>query len=340
MVIGALVATVIGCSPSSGEEGGSKARGTVDVFALPGDATQPFGITAGPDGNVWFTEAMGNHVGKMSVDGELLDRYPIPSRDSNSQGLTTGYDDRVWITECNPSKIAAITTDGEFTEYPTPSRRSAPCSIVRGPDEKLWFASFLGNLVGSITSSGRIEEFSVPTADAGPYQVASTGSEEVWVSENTGDSVASLSAGGNYTEYRLGGDRKSDIAGVAVGDDGSIWFAETTGNLIGRLIVDPESAGGRRLIEYPMPRRDVWPYGVTLGPDGDIWFSELGGDRIGRIEEDGTITEWKLPDGSAPRDITVGPDENIWVALSGQGDEVLDVRGNGRAAIARLTIDG
>lgn len=330
-----------GCGDSSGsDKDQAGAFGTVKVFSLPGGNTQPFGIASGPDGNLWVSEATGDHVDKISVEGEVLDRYPIPGKGSKfqAQGLVAGYDERVWVTLCKPSKIAAVTTDGEFTEYPTPTPKSEPCAITQGPEEKLWFASFDGNLVGSITSAGKIEEFKAPTPKSGTYQVVSGPDDKLWVSQNTGDSVASMSTAGDYTEFSLGGNDKSDVAGVTLTKDGSVWFAETTGNLIGRLVPDSSEPDGRRLVKYPMARKDTWPYAMVTGPDGNVWFTELGGDRVARITADGKVTGWELPEGSAPRDLTLGPDGNLWIALSGGRDALLEVNGNNKPAVARFSL--
>jgi virginiamycin B lyase len=47
--------------------------GAVAEFRLPparvGDlnvSSQPWGITAGPDGNLWFTEQVGNKIGRIT----------------------------------------------------------------------------------------------------------------------------------------------------------------------------------------------------------------------------------------------------------------------------------
>ncbi len=340
-LIAAVSVVLAACgSDAASEKDKAGAFGTVKVFNLPGGNTQPFGITSGPDGNLWLTEATGDHVDKVSVDGKVLGRYAIPGKGSNfqAQGIVSGYDDRIWMTLCNPSKIAAVTTDGKFTEYPTPTPKAGPCAITKGPEGKLWFASFEGNLIGSITSEGKMEEFKAPTPKSGTYQVINGPDDRLWVSQNTGDSVADVDTTGDFTEFPLGGNDKSDVAGVTLTKDGSVWFAETTGNLVGKLVLDSSAPNGRRVVKYPMARKNTWPYSMITGPDGNVWFTELGGDRVARITAAGKITEWKLPDGSAPRDLTLGPDGNLWIALSGGQDDLLDVPGNGKAAVARFSL--
>ncbi len=38
-------------------------------------------ITTGPDGNVWFTEASGDKIGRVSLFGAVTD-FPVPTLNS------------------------------------------------------------------------------------------------------------------------------------------------------------------------------------------------------------------------------------------------------------------
>lgn len=40
---------------------------TVTEYTIPTLASTPTGITAGPDGNLWFTESAGNKIGKITT---------------------------------------------------------------------------------------------------------------------------------------------------------------------------------------------------------------------------------------------------------------------------------
>src|SRR5258708_34521423 len=43
--------------------------GGVTEFPIPTADSQPLGITAGPDGNPWFTEASGKQIGRLTPRG-------------------------------------------------------------------------------------------------------------------------------------------------------------------------------------------------------------------------------------------------------------------------------
>jgi streptogramin lyase len=113
------------------------------------------------------------------------------------------------------------------------------------------------------------------------------------------------SPNGAIQEYPLqGGSRPYTIV---AGEDGGIWFTESTRGYIGRL----EPSG--RLKEFRLAEPSYGPYGIALGPHGNLWFTERFGDRIGMITPDGFITEYGgLSQNSQPWDITVLPNGQVW----------------------------
>ena len=107
-------------------------------FAIPTAGSQPWGITAGPDGNVWFTESFGNKIGRITPAG-VITEFPIPttgSRPSGSRPARTA-------TSGSPSR-AATRSAGSPPRASSPSSRcplpaAARANITAGPDGNLWF---------------------------------------------------------------------------------------------------------------------------------------------------------------------------------------------------------
>src|SRR5207253_959918 len=104
----------------------------ITEYTVPTGASQPRGITAGPDGNVWFTEYNGNKIGKITTSGTITE-YTVPSATSNPHSITAGPDGNLWFTEYNTNKVAKVTTSGAFTEYTIPTATSGPKGIDTGP---------------------------------------------------------------------------------------------------------------------------------------------------------------------------------------------------------------
>jgi virginiamycin B lyase len=151
--------------------------GIVTEFSLPihddpgtgGPSTSlPAGITAGPDGNLWFTE--GQAVGRITPSGSVTE-FPVPAGlvAGSPTGIVAGPDGNLWFTEPNAgntqniSHVGRITPSGTITEFPVPTLNSGPIGITAGPDGNLWFTESLVDKIGRITPSGIVTEFLVPT---------------------------------------------------------------------------------------------------------------------------------------------------------------------------------
>jgi streptogramin lyase len=99
---------------------------TAPARAATGDVTQfflggiPADITAGSDGNVWFTDYISNQIVKMTPEG-VTTRYSIPTFFSLPSSITTGADGNVWFTEVNGNNIGRITPAGVITEFAVPT---------------------------------------------------------------------------------------------------------------------------------------------------------------------------------------------------------------------------
>jgi len=115
---------------------------------------------------------------------------------------------------------------------------------------------------------------------------------------------------GTITPYRLPSD--GDATAITSGPDGNLWFVDTF--LPG---IDRMTTAGAVTGEFVTPHAADGAWGIATGPDGNLWFTEQDDKnvgRIGRITTAGAITEYTLPAGSDPSDITSGPDGNLWFA--------------------------
>src|SRR5438552_18437025 len=88
---------LIGISPAQAAAHGGK------EFPIPTIDAAPYGITAGPDGNIWFTE-YANKIGRITVGGSITE-FPIPTPSSFPPGITAGPDGNLWFTEQDGNKI-------------------------------------------------------------------------------------------------------------------------------------------------------------------------------------------------------------------------------------------
>ena len=65
-------------SESNGQIGRITTGGAVTEYIVPTPGSEPRGITAGPDGRVWFVEAHGNKVGALRPSARSPSQSPRP----------------------------------------------------------------------------------------------------------------------------------------------------------------------------------------------------------------------------------------------------------------------
>lgn len=141
----------------------------ITEFPIPGLPTGNFnglnGITAGPDGNLWFTESFtGRKIGRITPDGTITE-FSTP-RIINPFGIVAGPDGNLWFTEygfeelpgfpdTNLGLVGRITPSGVISEFPIPAGSSYGGDITAGPDGNLWFTEpSRGNAIGRVLLGG------------------------------------------------------------------------------------------------------------------------------------------------------------------------------------------
>jgi virginiamycin B lyase len=275
-------------------------------YPIPTGNVDPWHITAGPDGALWFTELNSNNIGRITTAGAISE-YPVPTANSPYQ-IATGPDGALWFTEDFGNKIGRITTGGVITEYDIPTLNSQPEGITAGPDGALWFTEWNSGKIGRITTAGVITEY--PTSPSGGPTSITTGPDgALWFTYNSGSKIGRITTAGLITEYPVP-TANSNPEEITTGPDGALWFTEfedTTqhGGKIGRIT----TAGV--ITEYTTTYPH--PFGITAGPDDALWFTDRVSNDLSRITTAGLITEYPLPAvPGGPNFVTIGPDAALW----------------------------
>ena len=276
-------------APVAGAQPQGVAPGQIAEFQLPTPGSYPSGITAGADGNLWFTEPGTDRIGRITPNGQVIE-FPLPSSAAEPTGISAGEDGDLWFTEPSAGKIGRITPSDQITEFSLPPG-AEPQQIAAGPDGDLWFTE---------TEQGQI---------SGSFEGASA--------EEANGRIGQITPSGQVTEFPLSAPSSREFArpsAISAGPDGDMWFVLSEAKKIGRI-----SSSGQT--SFFSVRQE--PHGISAGPDGNIWFTELfsgcnneaelKGSKIGRISAAGHLTEFPLPSAlSDPSALTAGPDGNIW----------------------------
>lgn len=269
----------------------------------------PAEITAGPDGNLWFTEADGDAIGRITPSGVVTEFLEGITEGSAPLGITAGPDGNLWFTEYDAGRIGRITPAGVVTEFSagiTPG--SSPRSIVTGADANLWYTDTNGRRIGRITPAGVVTEFSIDKGfGGGPTAITAGPDGNLWWTEP--GAVGRMTPAGTSTRFP---GPYGFAMGIAAGPDGNLWVTESFGPI--RRVNTAGAVTGT----FTLPA-EISPFGITAGPDGNLWFTDGAYDSIGRITPAGAIAivSTGVSLDSDPRDITAGPDGNLWFTEPG-----------------------
>jgi virginiamycin B lyase len=174
--------------------------GAVSLYPL--SSGEPWTITSGSDGSLWFgttgnwvnTTYMNGYIGRMSTSG-IVTKYGAISGAPPS--MTAGSDGALWFTD--GSAVGRITTDGTMTTYPLSG--ADPLSITAGPDGALWFTDYSyspspdfsthSGSIGRITTSGQISLYESPGIYI-PYAITSGPDGAVWFVDYLNDTIGRI----------------------------------------------------------------------------------------------------------------------------------------------------
>jgi virginiamycin B lyase len=269
-------------------EGASIAR--IEVKAPNGVtkfATTPPGVSndvaAGPDGDYWFTEIIGDKIGFVSPRPPYaMKEFRLPNPGSEPDAIVRGPDGSMWFTEWS-HRIGRVQTRPPYRidEFETPTS-TVVHKLVVDPDGRLWFTEPFADKIGRVVvrrgHAPVITEFAM-TPNSGPAGLAIGRDGTIWFTEAFAGRIGRFDPARpqRRSEYALPSGSRVPLD-ITIAPDGTAWFTLVFSNAIGHLRI-------RRKIEFgqcPVPNS---PYFIAAGPDGNLWFTEFHnpGIKVGRL---------------------------------------------------------
>ena len=265
-------------------------------------------ITAGPDGNLWFTDTGANKVGMINPTTHAISEFSVPTANSGLYDITAGPDGNLWFTEWKAGKVGMINpTTHAISEFPLPGGGNGDFRMITaGPDGNLWFGD-AANEIGMINpTTHAISVFTLPSGDeAEPWGITAGSDGNVWFMETLVAHVGMINTSTHVvTEFALPSVfvGHSLLWNITSGSDGNLWFTSYGNPYVG--VINPTT---HAVSDFAIPT--YYASGITSGPDGNLWFTQDPGE-IGQINPTtDAITEYPVPAGGG---ITAGPDGNLW----------------------------
>lgn len=169
-----------------------------------------------------------------------------------------------------------------------------------------------------------ITRYNLGAIDAiNPEQIAEDQSGNVWVAENVTNMIAQITPAGTITTFPTGIAGGHPV-GIAVGQDGNIYYDDVSSCTLGRM-----TATGALDGTASAAAGGCQDWQMTTDAAGNIWFVDSGNNTIGYIGEAGWPTTATECTGALPalafsihQQITQGPDGAMWFTEGGNGHKI------------------
>jgi virginiamycin B lyase len=282
-------------------------------YPVPTAGSEPYDL-AYANGALWFTERLGNRIGRLDVATGEIQEFPIPGADSGPTGIAVAANGDVWVCLSAGNGVARLTPEsGQIQIYTYYTVSKVFLTLVAQPDQEPPEAAPVPGVEATFTSG--FEDLAL--YERGPEDLS------LWMT------VPQLN---QVVEFRLRSGQ-------------TVFTPVKTGSLLGTfyrpvgIVVDPTGVpwvtvnGSNAILRYAPGTLSLWrPYRLPTPDSGpgqlvfrpneatwEFWFVEINSQKVGQLQvrPDGDpirISEQSLPTGLG-QPWGVGADENghVWV---------------------------
>ena len=250
--------------------------GFISTFTSGFGGTPQFGMTAGPDGNLWYTAVFegSGAIGRVTPTGGFalfsVPVLPTTTTFALPRGITAGSDGNLWFTDVFQNEIGRTTVNGTMTMFPITTGSSGLGTIAAGPDGNIWFTEQSPSRIGRMSKTGSLVEFSTPTANAIPDAIAAGPDGNLWFIEDSPSKIGRISTTGSIVEFTVAAAQSGGLGSIIAGPDGNMWFIDVGNQAIGQI-----TAALGTITEFPIETTDRLTGDLAVGSDGNFYLSEI-----------------------------------------------------------------
>ncbi|MFQ5941109.1 MAG: hypothetical protein ACE5KA_05355 [Nitrososphaerales archaeon] len=223
----------------------------VQEFLIPGECSEPVGITVDENGIVWFAQSAARKIGKFDPQTEQFSEFPLPDAKEQEKILPVAS---IW--------------DMEFDK-----------------DGNLWFVDVVANAIWKFTPTREtFELFNIPTTTefktSYPINFNFDNEGNIWFSEIYGKKIGFLDTANarhetseGIREFSASVDLET-LGPLAFDNNGDIWFTALTYPVSGKLMkFNPQSTA---FTTYDLPTGIASPVGIVIDRHGNLWINDHG----------------------------------------------------------------
>jgi virginiamycin B lyase len=248
--------------------------GAFKDYVLPVPDADPHGLVVDAEGQVFWAETTGFHLGRLDPKTGEMVRYPMDSSGRNpGRGHTPIVDSKqnIWYTAIAGDMLGKWDRQTQKTQvWKVPTAGAAPYGIEMDKEEKnVWIAEFRGCKVARFEiATEKFTEYPALTQPCLIRRLSVDPQGNVWYAVFSGGKIGKLDPKtGKIVEYTVPMPF-SEPYDIQPDHDGNMWFSD--GGQGGTLIrFDPRT---EQFTYFPTPQRTDQPK-MELTREGAIWYN-------------------------------------------------------------------
>jgi virginiamycin B lyase len=161
--------------------------GELAVFDAP-RGRGPYGITATPDGEIWFVSLAGSYLAHVDLTDDRATVIEPPTPGQGARRVWSDSAGRLWISEWNSGQVSRYDpATGGWREWPLPGDAPRAYAVYVDERDAVWLTDFGGNAIWRFDPTAeRFDEFPNP-GDPGEVRQLLGRPGEVWAPESATD---------------------------------------------------------------------------------------------------------------------------------------------------------
>lgn len=121
--------------------------GRVETFAAP-RGPGPYGITATPDGDVYYASLAGSHIARVDTRTGRAKVIEPPTAGQGARRIWSDSRGRLWVSEWNVGQLGMYDPDtNRWREWRLPGDDPQPYAVYVDDDDMVWITDFGSNAI-------------------------------------------------------------------------------------------------------------------------------------------------------------------------------------------------
>ena len=248
----------------------------IDAITLPA-GVQANALAFDNGNNVWFTDFLGNRVGKADLSTKVVTLYPMPTTDAQPEGIVFASDGNIYVSTFGSGSLYRVFASGTMTLL---------TSLPAGHHIRGLAATAGPLLVFGDFDSCNIYEYSplfdisilIPTTCQKIYDLTIGPDGLVWYAGGT--KIGKLTTLGAVPYDPAPG---TIAVAIAPAPDGTLWYGGDSGLITSNTKIGQITTSGVVLDAPVPPGTSTAAYIAVRASDGTVFFTLPGNDKYGVV---------------------------------------------------------